>query len=304
MQINTLSPRDLMLIVVVTLIWGLNFSVIKAGVSNVDPLVLTGLRFSFAALPAIFFIRKPELHWIYLATYGIICGVGIWGMMSLSLYYGLSAGTASLILEFSVFITVMLGVVTLKEQINDGQKIGLCLSFIGLLFIANISDGSVTMIGFIFALLGAIGFSFLNLLVKKIAIKDMFAFVAWSSLFAPIPLFLMAYVINDVDIYSEITALNQVALASVLFQAYPTTLLGYWLWNKIIVKYPLSMMVPFKLLVPLFALLGSVMFYNEQLEINKIIAFLLIIAGVALPVLIPFIKQLPITKVIYKSNRQ
>ena len=42
-------------------VWGLNFSVIKLGVNEMDPLILTGLRFTFAALPAILFIPKPKV---------------------------------------------------------------------------------------------------------------------------------------------------------------------------------------------------------------------------------------------------
>jgi len=290
MEKGMISARDLLIIIAVTCVWGLNFSVIKAGVDNIDPFILTGLRFMLAAFPAVFFVKKPNVAWIYIALYGIVFGVGVWGMMSMSLDYGLSAGTASLILEFSVFISVLLGVLFLKERINNSLKIGLFLSLLGLVFIANISDGSVTWIGFLFALLGAVGFSTINLLVKKLAINDMFAFVAWSCLFAPIPLFLMAYLINDVNLINELSTLNQTAIASILFQAYPTTLLGYWIWNKMLTKYPLGLMSSLKLLVPIFALLGSVIFYNEQLELNKIIAFALIISGVIIPILLPLIK--------------
>jgi len=297
MEKGMISVRDLLIIIAVTCVWGLNFSVIKAGVDNIDPFILTGLRFTLAALPAIFFVKKPNVAWGYIALYGLVFGVGIWGMMSMSLYYGLSAGTASLILEFSVFISVLLGVLFLKERINNSFKIGLFLSLLGLFFIANISDGSVTLIGFLFALLGAVGFSTINLLVKKRVINDMFAFVAWSCLFAPLPLFLIAYLVNDVNLLSELATLNQTAVASILFQAYPTTLLGYWIWNKMLTKYPLGLMSSFKLLVPIFALLGSVIFYDEQLELNKIIAFSLIIAGVIVPILLPLLKCLIFKKV-------
>ncbi|MFT5807839.1 MAG: O-acetylserine/cysteine efflux transporter [Moritella dasanensis] len=289
---KVISPIHLIIIVAITCLWGFNFSVIKAGVDNIDPYVLTGLRFTFAAFPAILFVRKPDVSWFYIALYGIIFGVGVWGMMSMSIYTGLSAGIASIILELSAFISVLMGVIFLKERISTSLKIGLALSLLGLVVIANITDGSVTLVGFIFAFIGAIGFSSISLMVKKLAIKDMFAFVAWSCLFAPLPLFAMAYLVNGVNLYEELTtSLNSTAFASVLFQAYPTTLLGYWVWNKMLIKYPLSVMSPFKLLVPIFALLGSVIFYDEQLEINKIIAFSLIMAGVVAPLIVPLFTQ-------------
>jgi len=291
MHRSSISPIHLIIIVAVTCLWGFNFSVIKAGVDNLDPFILAGLRFTFAAFPAILFVRKPDVDWRYIALYGITFGVGVWGMMSMSIYMGLSAGITSLTLEFSAFISVLMGVVFLKEHINMSLKIGLALSLLGLVFIANITDGSVTSIGLILALIGAFSFSSISLMVKKIDINDMFAFIAWSCLFAPLPLFAMAYMVNEVNLYSELTILNLTSFGSILFQAYPTTLLGYWIWNKMLTKYPLSMMSSFKLLVPIFALIGSVIFYDEQLGMNKIIAFSLIITGVVIPLVAPFIKS-------------
>ncbi|MGR6779195.1 EamA family transporter [Moritella viscosa] len=292
MHRSSISPIHLIIIVAVTCLWGFNFSVIKAGVDNLDPFILAGLRFTFAAFPAILFVRKPDVDWRYIALYGITFGVGVWGMMSMSIYMcGLSAGITSLTLEFSAFISVLMGFFFLKEHINMSLKIGLALSLLGLVFIANITDGSVTSIGLILALIGAFSFSSISLMVKKIDINDMFAFIAWSCLFAPLPLFAMAYVVNGVNLYSELTILNLTSFGSILFQAYPTTLLGYWIWNKMLTKYPLSMMSSFKLLVPIFALIGSVIFYDEQLGMNKIIAFSLIITGVVIPLVAPFIKS-------------
>lgn len=292
MSDKNITIKDLSIILAITCLWGINFSVIKAGVNNSDPFVLIALRFLFAALPAIFFVKKPNVAWRYIALYGVLCGVGVWGMMAMSLFYGLSVGTASLILEFGVFISVLMGWLFLHEKINSSFKVGLLLSLFGLLFMANINDGSVTLIGFLFALVAATLFSVINLMIKKLRIDNMFSFVAWASIFAPLPLLLMAYAINDVNIFQQAVNINQTALASVLFQAYPTTLLGYWLWNNMLRKYSLSVMSSIKLLVPVFALLSSVLFYDEQLPFNKICAFAFILAGVLLPIVTPSLSKI------------
>ena len=51
--------RDLALVLLVVVLWGVNFVVIKLGLRGVSPFVLAGLRFTFTALPAIFFLRRP-----------------------------------------------------------------------------------------------------------------------------------------------------------------------------------------------------------------------------------------------------
>jgi len=274
----------LILAIGVTCLWGFNFSVIKAGVDNIDPFVLTGLRFSFAAIPAVFFVARPKVSWWYLVAYGLTFGVGLWGMMSLSIELGLSAGMASIVLQSSAFISVLIGWFLLKEQLNVGRRIGLVLSVVGLLIVLSVEDGSVSLLGFLAAVVGALSLSVISLIIKKAQIKEMFAFVVWSCLFAPIPLFLLSYLVNGsagFDFFGQ--GFNQVGLMSALFQAYPTTLLGYWIWNKLQTRYPLSTMAPISLLIPIFGVFGSVVFYNEQLAPLKIIACSLIVAGVALP---------------------
>lgn len=75
--------RHLLLALSITAIWGLNFSVIKLGLTTVDPFILAGIRFTLCALPAIFFIPKPDVPWRYIAGYGLVFGVGLWALSGL-----------------------------------------------------------------------------------------------------------------------------------------------------------------------------------------------------------------------------
>lgn len=74
-----MKPLHVVLAVLITAIWGVNFSVIKLGLATVDPFILAGIRFSLCALPAIFFIRKPDVPWRYIIGYGLMFGIGLWG---------------------------------------------------------------------------------------------------------------------------------------------------------------------------------------------------------------------------------
>jgi len=283
----------LLIAVVVACVWGFNFSVIKLGVDGMDPLILAGLRFTFAALPAVFFIKRPNVTWSILAGYGLTFGVGVWGMLTLSIHLGVSAGMSSLILQSSAFISVLLGVIFLKEKLSQLRKVGLFISIVGLGLIFTLQDGSVTLIGILLACFASISFSVVGLIIKKVTINDMFAFVVWSCIFAPIPLFALSFMLSGISGYVDlINKVNYLSVFSVLFQAYPVTLLGYWLWNKLVAQYPMSTMAPLTLLVPLFALLGSSIFYNEQIGMTKFLSCVFILSGVAIGLLEPLIQKL------------
>lgn len=63
------------------LVWGVNFVVIKWGVSDLPPLLLGALRFMLAALPAGWLIARPALPWRYVLAYGLTMGVGQFGLL-------------------------------------------------------------------------------------------------------------------------------------------------------------------------------------------------------------------------------
>ncbi|MBX8516650.1 EamA family transporter [Pseudomonas cichorii] len=274
--------HHLLLAILITAIWGLNFSVIKLGLTSVDPFILAGLRFALCALPAIFFIPKPDVAWRYIIGYGLIFGIGLWGVVNLGIKSGLSAGIASLVLQFSAFFTILLGAWVFKETVTRYQLAGIGVALCGLLSIIFIVDGSVTATGLILVLLGAAAWSVANIINKKAGTKQVFAFLVWSSAFSPIPLFLLDYIVNGTSGYATlINELDHRAVLSILFQVYPNTLFGYWVWNSLLNQYPVSTVAPLSLLVPIFGILGSVVIFDESLSLIKLLAVILIVSGLA-----------------------
>lgn len=277
-----MKPLHVVLAVLITAIWGVNFSVIKLGLASVDPLILAGIRFSLCALPAILFIRKPDVAWRYLIGYGLVFGIGLWGVVNLGIKAGLSAGIASLVLQFSAFFTLLLGGWVFKEALTRFQILGMLIALAGLFCIITISDGSVSLTGVLLVLVGAGSWSVANLISKKANTKDVFGFLVWSSAFAPIPLFALDYAVNgSVGYTTFVSQVNTTAVLSILFQVYPNTLYAYWIWNSLLKTYPVSTVAPLSLLVPIFGMLGSVVVFNESVPMSKVLAVVLIVLGLA-----------------------
>ncbi|MBV4461316.1 EamA family transporter [Pseudomonas sp. COR58] len=275
-----MKPLHVALAVLITAIWGINFSVIKLGLATVDPFILAGIRFSLCALPAIFFIRRPAVPWRYLIGYGLVFGIGLWGVVNLGIKAGLSAGIASLVLQFSAFFTLLLGGWVFREALTRFQVLGMLIALAGLLCIIRISDGSVSLTGVVLVLAGAASWSVANLINKKANTRDVFGFLVWSSAFAPIPLFALDYAVNGSAGYSAfVQQVDTTAVLSILFQVYPNTLFAYWIWNSLLKTYPVSTVAPLSLLVPIFGMLGSVVAFNESVPLNKVLTVILIVLG-------------------------
>ncbi|MFB9135311.1 EamA family transporter [Vibrio olivae] len=278
-----MTGRDLLLTLLVMAIWGVNFSMIKLGVTETDPLLVAAMRFFCATFPIIFFIRKPDVPWRNLLAYGLVFGTGIWGMASCAITYGLSSGMASVLLQTDVLTTVLVGMWLYKERLTRQQKVGIGIALIGLIISIVYTNGNVTVAGVVLIFISAICWPLAGVIMKQSKAPNTFAFNIWGMLFAPVPLVILSVMVSGVDVL-QVTYQNWTMNSwfSVLFQAYPTTLFGYWVWNKMLVKYPMSQVAPMTLLVTVFALLSGYWMYGEQLSASQWVSCSAFLMGIIL----------------------
>ena len=71
-----MTRRDRALVLLVTLLWGLNFVVIDWGMVGVPPLTLLAIRFVVVALPAVFLVPRPDAPWRVVALVGLFMSLG------------------------------------------------------------------------------------------------------------------------------------------------------------------------------------------------------------------------------------
>jgi O-acetylserine/cysteine efflux transporter len=274
-----MNRRDVSLALVVVTIWGANFTVIKLGLAGVPPMLLASLRFLLAALPAIFFVRPPEVQRRYWIAYGAMVGIGQFGCLFYSMYIGMPAGVASVVLQSQAFFTLVFAALLLRESIAGSQWTGLGMAATGLYLVGynhgNTEDIAIPAAAFLFTLAGAAFWGMSNILVRKAAASaasrgrrlDMLGLVVWSSLVPPVPLFLLALLLDTPGtLIGAMTALDGTSLFSVLFLAFGATLFGFGTWSKLLSRHPASRVAPLSLLVPVAGLLTARLVLGEQLS--------------------------------------
>ncbi len=271
---------DSFLVIFVVIIWGFNFVVIKWGVEDIDPYMMTALRFLLTALPVIFFVKKPNVHINILALYGIIFGAGLWGVVNYAISLGIPSGLSSLILQASAFMSVIAGVLLFKEEISYHKSTGIVLALIGFLIIIYENAGVETSLyGILLVLFSSLSWTVCNIIIKKHNPDNVISFIAWSSLFIPIPILILAYIDYGNNFASLFTNIGIQGYISILFQAFITTLLGYSLWIHAINKHGLSVVAPYSLLVPISGLFFGWLIYGETLNTIEMIGSLIIFTG-------------------------
>ena len=280
--------RDVALALLVVAIWGFNFVAIKVGVGEVPPLFLTSLRFLCAAVPAVFFLPRPACRWYWVVAFGLVLCVAKFSLLLVGIKWGMLAGLSSLVLQTQAFFTMGLAVVLLGDRPKPVQIAGAIVAGLGIAVIASTRTQGASLVPFVMVLGAAACWGLANIVAKKAGRVDMVAFVVWASLVAPIPLFLMALVFEGWDAMSaSLGSMNLLTLSTILYQAWPTTILGFAIWNGLLGRHPLATVAPFSLLVPVFGISSAALVLGEPMGVHEAIGGAIVFAGLVINVFGP-----------------
>ncbi|GAB7525988.1 EamA family transporter [Paraburkholderia sp. 2C] len=278
-----MEKKHLALALVVTFVWGINFPVTKVGLDSLDPFVLTGVRFALAAIPLVFLVRRPSVHFGYVATYGLIFGIGMWGAINYGIAEGVAPGIASLIIQLSAFFTMFWGALLFREALRGAQIVGAVIVLIGLLGILFAQKGVHQVAGILLIVLSALAWSVGNVIIKKSGVKEIFSFMVWASLFPPVPLLLGVWITDGSRPFIvSWQNLHDIALFSLAFQVYLATHFAYWGWNSLMKLYPVSVVAPLSLMIPIFGIVTSVFLIDEQVSLPELASMVVIVFGLVI----------------------
>ena len=283
-----LPLRHVLLALAVVAVWGTNFVVIKLALTQLPPLLFAALRFLFAALPAALLVPRPQAAWRNLAAYGLLIGVGEFGLLYLAVGSHISPGLASLVIQTQVFFTIGLSMASLGERVQPMQWLALALAVGGILMIALHTDATTTPAGLLMVLGSALCWAGGNMVGKQAGRVDMLGYMVWSSLFAVPPLLLLSLLFEGpAVIVNSLQHAGPGAWGAVLWQSVGNTLFGYAAWGWLLARHPATSIAPMSLAVPVFGLTASSLWLGEALPAWKLEAAALVMAGLALNVAWP-----------------
>ena len=284
--------RHAVLAIVITAIWGSNFVVMKTGLAHLPPLFFAALRFLFVVVPVIFFVRRPAVPWRDLAAYGVLIGVGQFGILFFALDGLISPGLASLVIQTQVVFTIGLSMALSGERLARLQWLALALAAAGLIVIARHTDANTSVTGLLLTLAAAASWACANIVARRAGRVDMLAYVVWSALFAVPPLFVLAFIAEGSEaMLRGVQEADTATWGALAWQSIGNSLFGYAAWGWLLARHPATLVSPMALLVPVFGLGSSALFLGEDLPAWKIAAALLVLGGLALNLAAPWLRR-------------
>lgn len=280
-----LPASALLAALLVAAVWGFNFTVIKVGVAGVPPLFLAFLRFALSAFPALLFVRRPKGSWLPLAAYGLLLGVGQFGLLFTAIKRGAPAGLSSIMLQSQAFFTAIIAAAVLKEKIKGTSVAGMIAAAAGLALI-GLSDSGAGGSSFpllVMVPLAALFWASANIVARRVPGAGGLSLVVWSSLFSPLPLLALSLLLEGpAAIGAAVSSLRPVSVGALAYLVLGSTLFGYGVWNRLIMKHGAGRVAPFSLLVPVFGVSAASLALGEPFSAADAAASALVVGGLAL----------------------
>ncbi|MEE8505548.1 MAG: DMT family transporter, partial [Kiloniellales bacterium] len=157
---------------------------------------------------------------------------------------------------------------------------GIAIAFTGVAFIAGEPrlGGALGSIALLVG--GAFSWAVGQIMVRRLGQVGGFTLIAWMSVFAAPQLFVFSLVFEDNHL-AFIRSAGWVVWGTVIYLGLIMTALGYGLWYSLIVRYPVSRVGPFLLLLPVFSVIGGVTLLGENLTLRVAAGGVIVIVAVA-----------------------
>lgn len=284
-----MSIRHWGLALLVVLAWGINFIFIRMGLDELPPMLLGALRFLVVAVPAVLFIKPPQLPFRWLLAYGMTLSVGQFALLFSAMQLGMPAGLASLVLQSQMLFTLLFALLLLGERLRLTQLLALVIASGGLFLLAHQTPSSqMTLIGFLLTIAAAASWGLGNIVnrhISQLGGVNLMSLVIWGALIPPLPFFALSLWLEGPALILQ--SLQQMGIKSVsalIYLACAATLFGYGSWAFLMRHYPASQVAPLTLLVPVVGLISAWLVLDEGLSLIQFGGIALILSGLAINV--------------------
>ncbi|MFC1579734.1 DMT family transporter [Thermodesulfobacteriota bacterium] len=285
-----LQWQPIVVLLILTLIWGANMAVIKIGAMELPPLMMAGLRSLVASLCLFIWMKKKGIACFpsgNILAHGIVIGLlfGIeFGLIYVGLEYTFASRTYILVYSAPFFVAFGAHFLLTGDRLNRWKIAGLFVAFAGIvvLFIKDLGTFSLGALpGDIMALLAGAVWGATTIYIKKylsyrtVPLQTLF----YQVLFSAPPLLFMSLVLEN----PASASLTWMSGFSLFFQCIIVAFLSYLVWFELIHRYPVSLLHAFTFFAPVFGVfLSGVLILGEAINARLILALILVSLGTLL----------------------
>ena len=279
-----MQSKHLILVLIIMVLYGSSYPVGKLGIDTIPPLLFTALRLGliFLAFLPFFRFKLPKKKLLKpLIGFSFSMGIGTY----VTMYYALDqlSIVAPIIIgaQLSIPFGLILSLVFLRENISLSRWVLIFSSFIGILIIAYDPRIINDKFGLLLVIIMAFFYALSNLMARVLKEVDTATLNGWHGLIAFIPVAILTFIIEGNPI-NHLMPVNGVAIFTILHTALIVSAIGHAGMFYLYKFYPISNVLPFYSLFPIFGLILAFIMFSETLSAHEIVGGILILGSVLL----------------------
>jgi O-acetylserine/cysteine efflux transporter len=271
--------RDLVLLIGITFIWGVNLITSKVGVNEIPPILFTFLRFAIVSVLLVPVLRLHPGQMGTLTIAALLSGALNFALSFAGLRRATNVASVAIITQLGVPFATLLSVAMLGEVVRWRRWTGIVLSFLGIVFLGfdpQIGDRweSVAMV-VASAFFGALGL----IIVKRLHGFTPAELLGWTYLIS-LPVLLVASLALEQPDLGALSSVSWQAWGALLFAAIVASLIAHTGYFHLVQRYPVTSVAPLTTLSPVFSIILGVLLLGDHLTWRIIIGGTCTLIGV------------------------
>lgn len=276
-----MSIKHVLLAIFVCLIWGVNFVVIKVGLQQLDPYIFGLVRFSIVLLCLLPWLKIIPGAMLKLFILGNLIGGFQFALVFLGMDMTNHVSAMSVVVQMNIPITLILAHFFLGERMSYWRTGGVIVSFIGVLIITLEPEVMEEGTAVVIILIATVFYSLGVILMRKITAVPVFQTQAWVAFYS-VPVFLALTLIFEENQLDQVLNLDMTGILMVLYISILSTIVGYGGMNYLIRRFPVTLISPFMVSVPVFATVSAVVFLDEIITSKFIMGAIVTLGGLGI----------------------
>lgn len=275
-----MSLRDLGIVLVIMVIWGLNYPIGKMGVLVVPPMMMIGIRFLIVGALLIPFVPAPWAHMRRVFYLSVVIGVFHFAPNFTGLKY-VDSGVGAILNQLAVPFSAILAAFVFKDRLGWRRILGMTLAFAGVAVLVGEPKRATDLWGAGLMTFAALAWAISLIQTKFLKTVHPLSLVAWMTLMAAPQLIALSLLLEERPVAAALE-MGWAGLWPILYMAIFVSIVSHGLWYMLVQRYPINVTSPFALLTPVFGVLFGVVLLDEPLTWWMLAGSLIALAGVTI----------------------
>ena len=278
-----LDLKAVVAIVILTLLWGFNYTAVKFANEGISPVFACAVRSVIASICGVIYClwKKERLfHTDIRLFHGCMVGL-LFGLEFACIYFGLlytDAARAVIFVYLSPFVVAIGAHFFLRgDRLTVLKILGLVLAFTGIVvvFSGRPHTAKPTMlIGDILQITAGVLWGATTLYIKRFMAEKVHPINTFLyQLVFSIPILFMVSLILEPQ---WVTKIDLSIVTNLFYQSVIVAFMSYFVWFKLIHRYAVSRLSAFTFLTPLFGVVFGILFLSEEFTFSLMIGLPLV----------------------------